>query len=413
MKKWTLFLAFVIFVAFATQFVVVPSPAYAAKALKVGIVDAFSGGAAPMGIDNLNGFKMVIEAVNAKGGVNGTKIQFVTRDDKFKPDVSLAMAKELVMKEGVDILLGTISSASTLAVSDFAKKEKIPFFVTGAKSEKITGEKGHRYIFQIDDNTYMSGKASAQVLAKKPFVKYWIMGDDMEYGHAITSAVWNNLKVLKPNVQLMGETWYKVGEADFGPYISQIMSAKPDCVILGAAGASIIGFMKAAKATGMNKTIPMYLHTAIDHTILLPNGLDSPEGVIGSAHYLFYYPDTPDNKAFVAEYRKLYNKYPTMPAFYGNTAAQFIVKALEKLGGKFDKEKFINAIEGMVLEKTAAGRIEMRACDHQALLPTFVGVTKKVPEYKDFLIATDIVAVAPKDGVRSCEEIQKLRATAK
>jgi branched-chain amino acid transport system substrate-binding protein len=136
------------------QFVVIPSPVHAAKTLKVGIVDAFSGGAAPMSIDNLNGFKMVIQAVNAKGGVNGTKIEFVTRDDKFKPDVSLAMAKELVMKEGVDILLGTISSASTLAVSDFEKKEKIPFFVTGAKSEKITGEKGHRYIFQIDDNTY-------------------------------------------------------------------------------------------------------------------------------------------------------------------------------------------------------------------------------------------------------------------
>ncbi len=65
-----------------------------------------------MGIDNLNGFKMAIQAVNAKGGVNGTKIEFVTRDDKFKPDVSLAMAKELVMKEEVDIiLLGTISSA--------------------------------------------------------------------------------------------------------------------------------------------------------------------------------------------------------------------------------------------------------------------------------------------------------------
>ncbi len=50
----------------------------------------------------------------------------------------------------------------------------------------------------------------------------------------------------------------------------------------------------------------------------------------------------------------------------------------------------------------------MRACDHQLLLPTFVGVTKKVPEYKDFLIGVDIVAVAPKDGVRSCEEIKKL-----
>ncbi len=76
-------------------------------------------------------------------------------------------------------------------------------------------------------------------------------------------------------------------------------------------------------------------------------------------------------------------------------------------------EKFVNTLEGMVLENTAAGRLEMRACDHQLLLPTFVGVTKKVPEYKDFLIGVDIVAVAPKDGVRSCEEIKKLRATAK
>ncbi len=410
MKRCALFLAFVAFVM--SLFVVVPS-GHAAKVLKVGIIDAFSGGAAPMSIDNVNGFKMAINAVNAKGGVNGTKIEFVTRDDKFKPDISLAMAKELVMKENVDILLGTISSASSLAVSDLSKREKIPFLVTGAKSEKITGEKGHRYVFQVDENTTMSGKAAAQYLAKQPYVKYWIAGDDMEYGHAITSSVWNNLKALKPNVQLLGQTWWKVGEADFGPYITQIMSAKPDFVILGAAGSGIIGFLKAAKTTGMNKAVPLYVHTAIDHTMLFANGLDAPEGVVGTAHYLFHYPETPENKAFVAEYRKLYDKFPTMPAFYGYTAGQFIVKALEKLGGKFDREKFVDALEGMVLDNTAVGRLEMRACDHQTILPTFVGITKKVPQYKDFLIATDIVTVAPKDGAPSCEEIKKARAAAK
>ncbi len=410
MKRFTLFLVLAVLVP--VLLALVPT-AHAAKAVKVGIVDAFSGGAAPMCIDNLNGFKMAIGAVNAKGGVNGTKIEFVTRDDKFKPDISLASAKELVMKENVDILLGTISSAATLAVSDFAKKEKIPFINTGAKSEKITGEKGHRYIFSVDENTTMSGKAAAQVLAKKPYVKYWICGDDMEYGHAITNSVWNNLKVRKPNVQLVGQTWWKVGEVDFGPYITQMMSAKPDFVIVGAAGASMIGFMKAAKATGMNKVLPFYIHTAIDHTMLFANGLESPEGVMGTAHYLFYHPVTAENKAFVAEYRKQYNKYPTMPAFYGYTAGQFVIKALEKLGGKFDREKFVDALEGMVLENTAVGRLEMRACDHQVILPTYAGFTKKVAEYKDFLIATDIVDVAPKDGAVSCEEIKKVRATTK
>ncbi len=396
----------------ASGLLMVASSVLAAKAIKIGIIDAYTGGAAPMSMDNLNGFKMAIEQVNAKGGVLGTKIEYVTRDDKFKPDVSLAMAKELVLKEKVDILVGTISSASALAVSDFARKEKVPFLCTGAKSEKISGEQGHRYVFQMDENTSMPGKAVAQVLAKKPFTKYWIAGDDMEYGHAITDAVWNNLKVLNPKAELLGQTWWKVGEADFAPYITAILSAKPDFLIMGNSGASVIGFQKAAKATGLSQTISLYQHTAIDLAILAPNGIDGPEGVYGSGHYLFYYPQTPENKAFTAEYQKKYNKYPTMPAFYGYVTGQFIAKAYQKAGST-NREKFIDALEGMVLETSAVGRLELRKCDHQLLLPTFVGVTKKVPEYKDFLIGTDITMVSAADGTPSCEQVLKTRKTAK
>ena len=384
-----------------------------AHAVKIGIVDSYTGGAAAMCADNLNGFKMYMDAVNAKGGVNGKKVEYVTRDDKFQPDISLSMAKELVMKENVDILLGTISSAATLAVSDFAKKEKIPFINTGAKSEKITGAAGHRYVFSVDENTTMAGKAMGRLLAKKPFIKYWIAGDDMEYGHAITESTWKYLKAANPKVQLLGQSWWKVGETDFGPYITQIMAAKPDFLILGNSGASVIGFQKAAKATGLAKAIPLYQHTAIDLTILQANGMEGPEGVYGTCHYLFNYPQTPENKAFVAEYYKLYNKYPTQPSFFGYTAAQFVVKALEKIGPKFDREKFIDALEGMVIEKSADGRLELRACDHQLLLPTYAGITKKVPEYKDFLVGTDIQTVSPKDGAPTCEDVQKLRAANK
>ena len=81
MKRRALLLAFVAFVS--GLFLAVPA-SHAARILKVGIIDALSGGAAPMSIDNLNGFKMAINEVNAKGGVNGTKIEFVTRDNRFK-----------------------------------------------------------------------------------------------------------------------------------------------------------------------------------------------------------------------------------------------------------------------------------------------------------------------------------------
>src|SRR5512137_1462628 len=130
---------------------------YGANVIKVGIVDTYSGPPTTFTYDVLDGFKMVVNKVNAKGGVLGKKIEFVTRDEKFKPDIGLAMAKELVLKEGVDLLMGTINSGTALAVSDFAKKEKIPFVVTFSKSDKIIVEKGHRYVFSMTENTIMAG----------------------------------------------------------------------------------------------------------------------------------------------------------------------------------------------------------------------------------------------------------------
>ncbi|MBN2403083.1 MAG: ABC transporter substrate-binding protein [Spirochaetes bacterium] len=379
--------------------------------IKIGFVDTYSGPAAVFGNETLEGFQMVIDEVNAKGGVLGKQIEFVKRDDSFKPDVALSMAKELVMKEKVDILIGTVSSAAALAVSDFASKEKIPFFVTNAKSERITGEFGHRYIFHICENTAIVGKAAAAALAKKPYLKYWIAGDDMEYGRALCAAVFDNLKILKPGVKKLGETWWKVGESDFVPYITDIMAAKPDFIIAGNSGAGVIGFQKAAKATGLINRIPIYQHTAIDIAVLAALGNDGPENVLGTATYMFYYPQTPANKAFIAEFQNKYKKNPTMPSFFGYMVANFIVNGYQK-AGVFDREKFIDALEGMTLD-SAIGKAEMRACDHQLLLPTYVGMTKKVPQYKDFLIGTGIVTVAPKDSAPSCNEIAKIRTKAK
>jgi branched-chain amino acid transport system substrate-binding protein len=409
MKKSVLFCALVtlfsagLFFCPATQ---------AASAIKVGIVDSYSGPAAVFGIDMRDGFRMGINEINGKGGVLGKKFEIVTRDEKFQPNVALAMAKELVMKENVDILMGTISSASALAISDFAKKEKIPFFCTYAKSEKISGEKGHRYVFHMADNTLMVGRAAAAAIAKKPYTKFWIAGDDMEYGHAICEATWNQIKKLKPEAQLLGQTWWKVGETDFVPYITQIMAAKPDYLIMGNSGASVIGFQKASKATGLVDRIPIYQHTAIEFAVLSSLGLEGPENVAGTASYIFYYPKTAENKAFVDKYQKMNNRLPTMPAFYGYITAQFIAKGYQK-AGKVDREKLINALEGMTLEGTAIGKLQIRACDHQLLLPVFYGVTKKVPEYKDHLVGVDIVTVPAGEGYASCEEIAQAREKAK
>jgi len=408
MKRFTVrfFIFTCVMVLFLSSF------ALAANTIKIGIADSYSGPAAIFGLDMRDGFRMGMNEINAKGGVLGKKMEIVTRDEQFKPDIALAMAKELIMKENVDLLMGTISSASALAISDLAKREKVPFLVTYAKSEKLTGELGHRYVFSMADNTAMAGRAAGDAIAKKGYTKFWIAGDDMEYGHAICEATWNQIKKLNPKAELLGQTWWKVGETDFVPYITQIMAAKPDYIILGNSGASVIGFQKAAKATGLIQKVPIYQHTAIEFAVLTSLGLDGPENVAGTASYMFYYPQTAENKAFVAKFQKLYSRLPTMPAFFGYVTSQMVAKAYQK-AGVVNKEKFIDALEGMTLDTSAVGKLQVRKCDHQLLYPMFYGMTKKVPEYKDFLIGTNIVTVPPGTGYPTCEEIAQLRAKTK
>jgi branched-chain amino acid transport system substrate-binding protein len=389
----------------ALLFIFCSTRANADRTIKVGILDTYSGPPAVYGNDALNGFKLALNDINKKG-VLGSKIEFTTRDDKFKVDIGLSMAKELVMMEKVDLIVGTINSAVSLAVSDYLKGEKIPFIVWISKTEKITGEKGHRYVFSTAENTYMAGKAGGVALSKKPYMKYWIAGDDYEYGHAIADAAWRNLKAMKPKVELIGQSWWKVGEPDLIPYITAITSAKPDAVIFATGGASMTNALKAIKSTGMSEKIPIWIHTATDHAVLKPLGAEAPEGVLGTMDYHFYHPDTPANRAFVKAFQDAYGSPPGFPAFHGYITAHLIAKAFIKAGA-IDREKFINAIEGMKVD-SPVGPVEMRACDHQALLPMFMGVTKKVPQY-DFLISTDIVTLTGKEVMPTCDEIKKAR----
>jgi branched-chain amino acid transport system substrate-binding protein len=390
----------------ALSFSFYPGSAPAQAPIKVGIIDTYTGPPTTFTYDVRDAFKLAIDEINAKGGVLGRKIEFTTRDDKFKVDLALSTAKELVMNEKVDILMGTINSAGALAVSEFCKTEKIPFLVTFSKSEKITGEKGHRYVFSITENTAMIGKAAAVGLAKRPFVKYWIAGDDYEYGHALADGVWGHLKKIKPNVELVGQSWWKVGEPELTPYLTAISSAKPDAVIFATGGASMVNVMKAAKATGFSERIPIYIHTATELSTLAPLGLEAPEKVIGTSNYQFYYPDNPKNRSFAKAFRDAYKREPKVGALYGYITAQFIVQSLAK-AGKMDREKFIDALEKMKVD-TPVGEVEMRAYDHQAMLPMFMGVTKKVPEYP-FLIASDIITIPAKEVMPSIEEIKKVR----
>jgi branched-chain amino acid transport system substrate-binding protein len=400
-------IAIVILAAVVAAPVVAPSRSLAqGRVIKVGIVDTFSGPPAVFGNDAVNGFKLALAEIN-KEGVLGARIEFVTRDERFSPEVGLSMSRDLVLQEKVDILVGAINSATALAVSAYAKDQKIPFIVWIAKSEAITGAKGHRYVFSTGENTAMAGKAAAEAMAAKPYTKFWIGAEDYEYGHAIANSFWKFMKRARPEVQLMRYSWWRTGEPDLVPYLTAIMNARPDAVFFGTGGAGMANVLRTMKTLGFESRVPSIIHTAIDLSVLRPLGPNAPEGVIGTSDYLFYYPDTPANQAFVRAFQAAYGNPPGFPAFHGYNTANFIAAAYRK-ARSLDREKFIDALEGLKIP-SPVGEIEMRACDHQVVLPIFLGTTKKTPQY-DFLVGTNLSTLRGADVMPTCDDIRKARS---
>jgi branched-chain amino acid transport system substrate-binding protein len=132
--------------------------------------------------------------------------------------------------------------------------------------------------------------------------------------------------------------------------------------------------------------------TGIDHTVLSWMGEEAPEGFYGTSDYLWYYPDSPQNLAFVKDFMDKIGKYPSMFEWVGYMTAVTMKLGYEK-AGKVDADEFVKALVGMKFD-TPIGQVKIRT-DHVFEAPIFIGTTYKSPKYQKFLIAKDIEAVPP------------------
>ena len=410
-------LMLVVGLAFALTLSIDPCVANAKKPIKLGLIDVYSGAGAAFGKPALNGWTMAVEEFNAKGGLNGRKIEILTRDSKFKPDESTAHARELILKENVDFLGGTTSSSVTLAISEFARKKKKIFMVSISRSHRITGEKGHKYIFRGCPSADIEGLAGGYYASTMPYKKWYVIGEDYEYGHSIADNFWKGLKKFKPEVEKVGEAWPKLRETDYTSYLTAMMAKKPEAVYVAFGASGLIPFFKQAGLFGLVDKVPVFAFGLGDSVMAKVLKDAMPLGAYAATNYLHYYPDTPANKAFVAKYLEYTKKmgkpdpYPSgISVFGGYSCGKFLTEAILKAKSAKTAD-VIKALEGLSID-TPIGPITMRACDHQAQTPAFWGKTTKVPG-SPLVVMKDVFMTPPDKVVPSCAEIEAARKSAK
>ncbi|MEJ7668862.1 MAG: ABC transporter substrate-binding protein [Casimicrobiaceae bacterium] len=358
--------------------------------LKIGITTFTSGAASVFGVPGKAAAELLIEEINAAGGIGGVKIVPTFVDEGIGGDKLLSEYRRLVQEQSVTTMLASISSGNCNVIAPVAEDLKVLDIMWDCATEKILEDRRYKYVVRTQGNATqeMVGTVIYLLKTRPNFKTVAVVNQDYAWGRDSWEIFRNTLQALKPDIQIVAEMFPKLGATDYSTEISRLQALKPDVILSTTWGGDLDTFVRQAAQRGLfTQGSTMVLPLA--ESSLERLGAVLPDGVIIGArgdHY-WLHPETKDDpahKAFIQKFRTKTGAYPIYPtyhmvqALYGLKAGY--ETAIKSNGGKWpSNEQVADAIR--TLEIKGFGRpVRMRE-DGQGLEAQLLGVTKKVPQY--------------------------------
>jgi branched-chain amino acid transport system substrate-binding protein len=333
-------------VALALGATVAVAPAQA-KDLKIGLVLSVSGPFSAYAKQISHGVDLYI----AQHGdtVAGRKVQVIIKDDTgMAPAVAKRQAQELLVKDKVDILAGFDLTPNAFSVAPLATEAKVPMVVMNAATSSVTEKSPN--VVRVSMTLPQSAWAMAEWAHKNGVSKVYTLVADYGPGHDAEKQFQKTFTALGGKV--VGEVRTPVNTADYSPFLQRMKDAKPDAAFFFVPpGSSMVALLKQFREMGLEKAGIKELGTGdmTDEDSLAAMG-DSALGMITAFHYSENH-DSPENKKFVAAYKKAYPKdRPNFMSVGGYDGMHLIYQALEKTKGDASAEAFMKAVKGMKWE---------------------------------------------------------------
>jgi len=365
-----------------------PLGARAADNIKIGFPIPLSGPTAVFGVPILKGAEMAAQEINAKGGVLGRKLEILSRDSKANADEAVRLSRELIIKDNVDFLAGTLTSAEAPAVSTVAKENKIVFLAPSSKSTILTDAQHiHPYIFRVASNTDVEGLAGAEEMAKFKDVKTIVtIAPDYAYGRDSIAAFIKALKEKAPNMQVVDSQWPKLGEPDFTAFINAMMSKNPDAVYCSLFAGDFVTFAKEAAPLGLFKKINNRLVDGGE--VGTPDeaqalGKDYPLGIVANAYDPVIWgggKEPPEHKKFIEDLKTFTKaQYASGWSVMGYEMIEALAEGIKKAGNT-KSEAVSKALEGLSFD-TPVGKRTFSVKSHETFAPEYWGTMVKEAAY--------------------------------
>ncbi len=295
--------------------------------VKIGINLPLTGFAASDGKSGWEGAKLAVAHANAKGGINGEKIELIAYDDQANPKESPLVAAKLVERDRVVGAASGSYSGATRAAAGVFQAAQIPYVTAYAAHPDITlaGD----YMFRVCTMAEVLGRAGAKLiqdLGKKRVALITLKND---FGQALAVGLKEGAKTY--GLQLVGEYEYGIQDRQFGPIIAKLKADAPDVIYASGYFYTAGPLVSQLRSAGI--TVPVIGQTGYDSEEFIQIAGDAAEGT-----YLTTSLDrdstSPVTVSFLADYKQVTGGGADMAAATSYTATQVLIEGLKKTGGK-------------------------------------------------------------------------------
>src|ERR1700710_2835898 len=248
--------------------------------IKIGFPVPLTGAYGAEAQDQVRAAEVAIAEFNEAGGLNGRKAELVVRDDKLNPGEAATRTLELVEKEKVNFVVGSLSAAVQLAINNVTKERGI-IFNSISQSDAINEAKDFsKYTFHEALTPHMTEGPVGRYAFSKFGKKVAFLTADYAYGHEMVRGFQEAGKGF--NVETLVDVRHPVGTTDFSTLLPRIQALKPDILCINNFGRDQQIALKQATDFGLKKSMKLILPLLL-FTGRVAAGAQAFEGVAGGS----------------------------------------------------------------------------------------------------------------------------------
>lgn len=301
--------------------------------INIGFIGPLSGGVAVYGVECKNGVDLAVQEINDAGGVNGKKIVVISEDDEGNPDKSVNAFNKLTSRNGVELLIGSLTSGCTIAMTKFSQAKGVLQMAPAATAPEVTT--AGNYIFRACYTDPFQGTVGGifakDTLQAKNVAILYDAGNDYSVG-----LYENFVKAFEgDDRKVVALESYTTGDKNFNAQLTKIKNANPDAIYLPDYYATVALITMQMRSLGMLET-----------PIIGADGWDGLTEIAGKEFENGFYSNhysvdstEPAVQKFVASFQERYKKAPNSFAALGYDCVYMLRDAM--IRAKSEKAKAV------------------------------------------------------------------------